>query len=81
MSISNYMEMFSNEKPKNTKFEYRVQLGKNKSSYKTQNSFSTLERAMLYYQAYNVHSGNKKRLVEFNKSNGSQKIIKRYISQ
>lgn len=42
-----------------------IQLGKNKSSYKTKHSFNAAEfsRAIMIYNGYNIGNGYKKRLI------------------
>lgn len=57
---------------------YLVQLGKNKSAYKTRYKLSSWTTAVLYYRSLNVGYGYKKRLVSL--ENGKRKIEARMFS-
>ena len=50
--------------------EFLIQIGRNKSAYKTKYKFATLTQAHLWYRAINIGNGYKKRLI----MNGKVKI-------
>lgn len=56
---------------------FTVQVGKGRGKYSARyGGFKTLQEALLWYDALNIHSGYKKRIVR-----GSDgKVMKRYLS-
>lgn len=50
--------------PTNDTGKWLVQIGKDKSSYKTKYDVSSMSQALLYYYSLNTHNGHKKRLVK-----------------